>query len=411
MPRIIDVTSSRTRKTNAIADGFQQSLALALPLIDRLQRQNLERERMAREDREFGFRQQQAERGFQFQTQQADRQQGNTDRAFDQRQQVLDRQFESEDAAAAFYRDQILERSPGPVDASRYDGMDSETLKGILKADDYAKQSNETMLRMNSTVKEVIEDLALMATSPQTAERMIAKSEAAVTIQEMEAVEAEAWEIGKEIETMRADAKMREADVMEWMEVNAPKYATNPAAYADVAIANRQYQGGKLTFSQWVDERARIEKSLRPDGGRERPTTERLGYAKAYDDIMLSLARGDITEEQANEKLGTISRFSGVGPGRSVWSGQEAAPGGAASPVAVNLPRAELDKAAKFVGQKGDAQAREDAALDLAPKLLRDAGLPVNRESIARAAMQILQSGGGKSAPGLPSADRLQGNM
>lgn len=378
MPRIIDVTSSGTRRTNAINDGLQQSLSLALPLIDRLQRQNAERDRMARDDREFGFRQQQAER-----------QQSNTDRSFglqeqglDQRQQVIDRQFESEDAAAAYYRGQLEEMNPGPVGAGQFDGMDSQTMRGIVETERYAKQLDTARARTESAAKQVIDEYGILASSPQTAERLAAMIEGAATIEELDQAREAVWEIAKQTEEIRADAVLREQTVMGMEPMLAP-LAQRPADRAMANVAVKQYLAGELDIRQFLGVVAdAVEKSQ--GGGSEARTTGTIARQKMVDAYVT--ANPNATDKNIDAMVANADRLRDRIDGKRV-DPSSAASRPAASPIADKM----LDSAAKFVGRKTDEAARLEAAMVQAKKLARANGIdPADEDAMVDLAGRIL---------------------
>jgi hypothetical protein len=378
MPTIIDMTSQGTRAINQTQQGLEQSMGLLLPLLDRFQRQEEEKNRMGLAEQDRLFRQQQADLG-----------QQNTERVFGQRQQIIDREWGQEDAAAEFYRGKLQELNPGPVGAEQFAGMDARTLQGVYQTEMYAKQFTEAQTRAMAAAKGVVEDYGLAASNPMMVEQLGAMIQGAATIEDLNRARETVWKIAEETEKVRADAVLREQTVAS-LEPMRMALAQRPGELARANVAAKQYLAGEIDVRQYM---GMLTDAVEASQGvsSERPTVDRIAYGKGLDSIATRLGSGEMTAAEAAAARGELARTFGID---GVQAASSPAPGGAAAPdvlTRLKVKPAQIDSARQAVARQ-PAEVRQNVAVSQALKIT---GNPDNLtdEEIAAVAAFLLGEG------------------
>ena len=386
MPRIIQETTSLGQTAIGFMDGMQQSTAVLAPFLDRLERQNTERDRMARDDRDFEFRERQAAL-----------QQGNNDRALDQRDLIFEQrdaqlrtEQASEQANRSYLADVYKTENPGPAGFERWeqiDQMDARSIQGAIDAERYSKKLDSSMRDAQATVTSVIEDYGLMATNPQLAERLIAMAGDAGTVEEAIAVRDMAWEIAQQTEQNRKEVVNREQTVAGNIELLA-KVPLSAIHFSRMQVLHKQYLSGQMTTGQYYTAFGKTLDEAQGGGGGERPTPEQSAYSKGVERIASLVASREITEEQGNEQLAKLRRMLGPPGGGGGQGGQAAFQ---QVPAAQAVDPEQLRTASLLVAKTSDPDRQDRIATEQAIKIHRENGGSVeDKEGVAGVAAQIL---------------------
>lgn len=391
---IIDHSSKTDRFLNNAGPVLNQALGGLIQnewIQQRRQdRQREEMNQLSLADRDFGFRQQQA-----------DRQQQNTDRVFEQRQQLIDRETGQADAAADYYRGKLQELYPGPSAGIDFSGLDAPTLRGILDTELYQREYHNELKQTQVVWEQALQEFGIDLQSPEAAQ-VQAMIDGADTLEEVRQARQMAYKVmgnarEQQFETQR---RTRTAEMFQPLIDGI----TTSRLRAQATIFRQMYMNGEITGEKLGTAIGKLADE--DSGGGERPTVERLAFGRGMDSAMSAFGSGSdstLTREETEERIRTMAEMTGqplpagIKP-RSAQASASPAPGGI-SPTA-------LRTAASEVAKKSDRKQQMQTAYMQAQKIARDSGRDPSDEAVLAEIMrQIVPGASGSSSTG------LQGNM
>lgn len=390
---IIDHTSRTDRFLNNAGPVLNQAFGgLMQNALIQQQREDRQREEMNRlnlADRDFAFRQQQA-----------DRQQGNVDRAFDQRQGLIDRQIGQEDAAAEFYRGKLMELFPGPVGGMDFNNMDPQTLRGIYDAELYQRQLGESRRGAQVVWEQILGEFGVDHQTPMAAQ-IQAMLDGADTIEDVEKAKGMAYQMAQQAREQQFESQRRAQAVESTKAMRVD--VKQPALMASLSVLDQQFMNRDLDFRQYWGEVGKVIE--RAQGGGERPTAESIARGRAYDKLgeQFVLEMSDArTDEKRAEVMAKFRAQRQAIDSLYGFGGDQPSPSAVAGAAAGVIPPAKIKEAASVVAKKSDRKQQMQTAYAQAQKIARDSGRDPSDEAVLAEIMrQILPSAGGSPTTGL----------